>query len=100
MENIPKVGDLATYCIGSDRYPYEVVEVSKSGKTVTLRAMSYEIVEGSAFDGSARYCYHRNPQGSTMKATLRKDGRYRQTGCSNYGSVAIGYADAYRDPHF
>lgn len=95
-----QVGEPATYGIGSDCYPYEVVKVSESGKTIHLRALSYRVVEGSSFDGSAKYEYESNPDGSIMKATLRKDGRYRRVGCTNYGGVFIGHARAYRDPHF
>jgi len=99
--NLPYVGMLATYCSGSDRYPFEVAEVSVSGKTIWLKPMEYRITEGSAFDGSAEYEYFSKPDGQvTLKATLRKDGRYRRTGCSNFGTVAIGHATAYRDPHF
>ena len=99
-ENPVQVGELATYCIGSDRYPYEVFHVSENGHTILLRMMDYKVIKGSAFDGSAEYEYKVNPYGAPMKATLRKDGRYRRTGCTNYGTVYVGSADAYRDPHF
>jgi len=100
-ENPVQVGEPATYGIGSDCYPFEVAEVSVSGKTIWLKPMEYHIVKGSAFDGSAEYEYSSKPDAQvTLKATLRKDGRYRRTGCTNYGTVSIGHARAYRDPHF
>jgi hypothetical protein len=34
----PEVGMGATLCYPSDRYPYTIIGVSKSGKTITLQA--------------------------------------------------------------
>lgn len=96
-----KVGEPATYGCGSDCYPFEVAEVSASGKTIKLRAMDYKVVSGSGHDGSAKYEYFSNPENPiSLKATLRKDGRYRRCGCTNYGGVSVGHARAYYDPHF
>lgn len=95
-----QVGEPATYCSGSDRYPVRVVEVSKGGHKIVLQHMTYGVKSGSAMDGSAEYWYSDNPSGLEFTATLRKDGRYRRIRCSNYGTVIIGVARAYRDPHF
>ena len=97
-----KIGDWATYCIGSDRYPYEVIEVSKSGHKIVLHELNATVISGSCHDGSAHYEYSKNPEGygSILVATRRKDGTYRAVGCRNYGAVHIGIARMYRDPSF
>ena len=68
----PAIGMPATIFYGSDSYAAEVIAVTKSGKTITLR-------QG----------------GTTMKARLTKRG-WRAEGLL---SVALGYARDYRDPH-
>jgi hypothetical protein len=71
-----KVGDGATYCIGSDRYAGTIIEVSPSGKTVLFQK-------------------ERNPNGSVTTFTLRRDGTYKAVGMT-YATLIPGKLD----PHF
>ncbi len=88
------VGDGATVVLYSDRHAYTVVAVSKSGKTITLQrdkatllnsAGSGEpdalVFEPGGFAGHTsgvqRWAYEEDEDGKTIKASLRKDGRWR-----------------------
>ena len=100
----PKVGMGATYVIGSDRYPYEIIEVSKSGKAIWIRSMSTKPnADHGGIYGRQSYDYFSNPNGKIIKATLRKNGKFIIEGNtirSRCGQIVIGYADYYQDPHF
>lgn len=99
-EIMPTVGDYATYHIGSDRYPFEVVKVSKSGKMVYLRPLKAIRTDSNGQFEIQTYTYEPTEGDWTMKATLRKDGSYKAVGNTTYGTVTLGYANAYSDPSF
>lgn len=95
------IGQHATYCVGSDRYPYVVVKHTESKKTIWLDELDAVPAEDHDYYGSQRYTYHvAKCRVNQIKATLRKDGRYRIVGAKNYGVVWLGRADKYCDPHF
>jgi len=96
---LPKVGDPATYSIGSDSYARTVVQVSPSGKTVFVTNDEARAKEGSDYYGKQDYRYYPNPRGGRTKFTLRQDGSYRESG-SNYGFLNIGSRRHYSDPSF
>lgn len=100
---VPRVGMRATYGIGSDRYPYEVVEVG--GKIekgvpyrVTVRRMKIILGEGFDFYSNQVYNYESNVDASPEILTLRSDGYYRKHCKCGYWS--FGDADYYQDPSF
>lgn len=100
----PTVGMPATVSFGSDSYPYEVVAVTASGHTITLREMSSQVVKGSAHDGSAEWECVPNPAGRIREATLRRTrhGTYYQLKGHTVrggGRVHLGRARRYHDPH-
>jgi hypothetical protein len=87
----PIAGDGATICHYSDRTACTVARVSPSGKTLylqpdiaTLDGWKPEIIPGG-FSGHCvnnaeqTYAYTPNPTGSMIRASLRKDGRFRTT---------------------
>jgi hypothetical protein len=91
-----EVGTLATGSYWSDCYPFEVIKVSPSGKTITIRCLDTKLISGSDFDGTAEYEYMSNEHAATYTVRLIKRG-YR-TPCNM--RIAFGHARAYRDPHF
>ena len=95
------VGMGATYCVGSDCYPYTVVEVINQKKIVVTSDM-YKATDKSEYYGSQDYTYTSNPDGHRMVLTLRKNGRWIPQGSPMRGSCGftIGYRRAYRDPSF
>lgn len=96
---MPKVGDPATYGIGSDSYPYTIVSVSASGKTITARRDQSIAAEGHDYYGSQKYNYFANPNAQPEKFTLRKCGSFRPSG-SSCGYLSVGHRRHYSDPHF
>ena len=101
----PAVGMEATYIIGSDCYPYKVVEVSPSGHKVVMRAMKAVCVREGGVSGPPQYRYEDYPSGAGMRwmhATRRKHGVsyiYRPQG-RRAGLVTFGRARFYSDPSF
>lgn len=85
---IPQVGDGCHYGIGSDRYPFTVVEVSKSGHRV--------VVENDKARGGLYVVRSGNLDAKVF--TRRADGRYRPAG-SKCGYLAPG-RESYMDPDF
>lgn len=96
VERIPRVGDPATECVGSDRYPYTVVAVSPSGKTIKAQQDREVFVKGSEADGSAEYVYERNPKSAVREYRLDKNGVYRHFGTP----LIVGHRRYYRDPSY
>jgi hypothetical protein len=91
-----------TICYISDRYPATIVKVNATGGTITIREDEAIAVSGSAQDGSVKYRYEENPQGSERVYTRRKNGSYVEKGGSmkNGTRLHIGSRDRYYDPHF
>jgi hypothetical protein len=94
------VGTPATMTLGSDAYPYTVVEFSASKKTLVLRADQYRAKRDGSHDyySNQSYDYRTNEQGQTIKATLRSDGRYRVSGGQQ--GITLGYRVHRSDPSF
>ena len=51
----PYVGMGVTYCSGSDRYPYVVVEANTRLKSVAVAQVDYQLVRGSVFSENQQY---------------------------------------------
>lgn len=98
-EIMPEVGMGATMGVGSDSYPYTIVQVSKTGKSFKMVRDIATAVSGSGHDGSAVYEYARDPSAtieSAVMVRLDHKGRWRQAGAP----VGIGFRRYYQDPHF
>jgi hypothetical protein len=81
----------------SDMTPFEVIKVTPSGKTVTIREMDWKIIKGTDFDGTAEYEYTSNPNGRTYTVRKQKSGAWK-TPCGM--RIGFGNARRYYDPHF
>jgi hypothetical protein len=99
----PELGGGATILSWSDRYPATVIEIIpfRSGprtgqpRIVRVQEDSWEVVSGSASDGSAKYLYFPNPEG--MITEFRMAGK-KWSGPGE--GIAFGFRDKYYDPHF
>lgn len=91
------VGMGATGSYYSDTTPYEVIKVTPSGKTVTIRRMDYEVAEGHDYFNGQKYTYKSNPENSTE--TVRRN-KWGQWSTPSNMMVAFGYMRKYQDPHF
>ena len=100
----PVVGEFATYGIGGDSYPVEIIAVTPSLKTVTTR--SAEVVQYGAraglneIDGQPEGSFDalQNLDGTIRKFRLNKRGSYTRTG--GYGYLALGVVSNRLDPSF
>ena len=93
----PEVGDGATICVGSDRYPATIVEIKKNGRVV-IQEDNYKLISGTEQDGSAKYEYTSNPDGD--KYTCYNGKRGWCVWGNKYKCIALGNRRRYNDPHF
>lgn len=88
IETTITIGTGATKEIGSDRYPYTVVSVSPSGKTLVLQADS---IRGKGI-------FVADPTGDTV--TVRWSAKRECFVAGRCGHYYIGARRAYMDPSF
>jgi hypothetical protein len=88
----------ATICHWSDRTPATVIDMTASGKTITLQADKYTRTDDNGMSEDQSYEYERDPNGTIYRATLRKDGRYRLVGSKE--QVSLGSRRKYHDYSF
>lgn len=99
METKPVVGMGATMYVGTDRYPYTVTEVSKSGKQMLIQQDEFSATTGHDFYGVQKYCFTPNPKGPVVKVRWNERlGWWRACNCKSL--VSLGHRDAYMDPSF
>lgn len=99
-EVTPKVGMGATQGVGSDRYPFTVVEVINDRKIV-VQGDSYRRTDSNGLSESQSYEYTPNPDAQRIVVTKRKNGRwYEQGQPMGHGAFNIGHRSAYQDPSF
>ena len=86
---IPKIGEVVTVTMYTDRYTADVISVSKSGKTALCRRRIAKIVKKpvmipGGFAGviteNAVWKTSSNSNGETFKITLRKNNRWKISG--------------------
>ena len=94
--NVPKVGEHCTKIIGSDRYPYEVVEVSKSGLQCKIRKLDVKPAEGFDYFSNQEYIYSSNENNSVEIIKMNNKGVYT----NNKMRIKFGIANYYQDPCF
>lgn len=93
----PKVGTPVTYKIGSDAYPFTVIESNSKGLKIVIQEDIATPTESHDYYGNQDYTYSRNPNGRTIELKLNAKGRWTN-GTSGYYS--IGYRRRYSDPSF
>lgn len=93
----PKVGDGATQSVGSDCYPFTIIEVSPSGKTLTLQRDDAHRIDRNGLSEDQRYIYTRATSGALRTARWsEKRQRYLVDG----RPVSVGVRRYYQDPSF
>jgi len=100
MEDGKKVtiGTQATLYVGSDCYPYVVVDILRNGQQVVLQEMDAKPAEGFDYFGNQKYIYTINPQGHVITANKkRSNGRYYNEKST---PVSFGVARKYSNPSF
>ena len=92
------VGTLATGWHWTDKHPFEVIKVSPSGKTITVREMDATPDKANGYDyfGNQVYIYESNEKARITTVRFTKYGWKAANGMK----FAFGYARKYQDPHF
>jgi len=93
------IGDGATYFVGSDRYPYTIVEISKTGKTVKVQR---DNAKNTVAWPDQEWKFTANPDAPIETLTKRSDGAYRQKGTRKCRGVGwnLNGRDKYLNPSF
>lgn len=91
----PEVGMGATYLGWTDREPYTVIAISKSGKTITVQEDIAIRVDNNGMSESQKYEFKPNPLGRTYNLRLTKKG----WSCRGM-QFALGYRSKYYDFSF
>lgn len=73
---IPKVGSGASIGIGSDSYPYTVIEISNGGKLIKVQRDNHKPSKGFDYFSNQIYDYTSNPDAGVEEYKLKKDGNY------------------------
>jgi hypothetical protein len=108
-----KVGDGATWVVHTDRHAGTIVEVSKSGKKITLqrdtatRLTDPEFLAGGfsahcTNNNEIEYSYEQNPEGAKSVFTLRANGEWKlqNTSADGYGNNLIAGRREHYDYNF
>jgi hypothetical protein len=95
-----KVGMGATQQVGSDRYPFTVIEI-KSPKKIVVQGDIYRRTDKNGQSESQTYEFERNFLNAKITLTKRNDGVWRRMGESKKApGFYIGKRDCYFDPSF
>ena len=92
----PKIGDRVSVLCGSDCYPYEIIDVSKSMLQITLRRLKHVPTKNFDYYNDQECEYFSDENGSQVVAKLTKYGSYK----TSFGSVNRNGARYYVDPSF
>ncbi len=92
----------ATVRIGSDCYPYTIIEVSPDYKTVKIQRDNYKPAKDYDYYKNQVYDYIPNTEAPIEVWTIRNNGRYVKKGESKNSPflLTIGNKIAYSDPSF
>ena len=97
----PEVGMGATMISWTDREPATIIEVSKSGKKITIQADIATRTDDNGMSESQSYTFERNPKAYATEYSLRKNGRWVRVGDSMTGSsLLVGHRSKYYDFSF
>jgi hypothetical protein len=94
----------ATVHVGSDCYAVTIVEVSPSGKTLTIQYDRAVLTKRSRaalaenWGAPQTHLFIPDTEAPIKKVRLLKTGRYRVVGYGSTGTVTIGVRCTYRDP--
>lgn len=89
LPTVPEVGMVATYVIYTDRHAVDVIKVSSSKKTITVRQRKLIVTKkpvmvpggfAAVVVEDAKFASEPDPDGEIMKFSLRKSGQWKKAG--------------------
>lgn len=89
-----EVGTKATGSYYSDCYPFEVINLTPSGKTVTIRELIATPTKNYDYFSNQEHTFKPNPKGRTYKVRKGKHGWKTPCGMK----ISFGEAIEYRNP--
>lgn len=98
----PEVGQDCTMAVGSDRYPFRIIKVTKSGKTFWMKSLDARRIDKNGMSESQTYVYCELPEGLGeirrvfWRRAKNRTGWYSDQHCP----VGVGHAEMYQDPSF
>lgn len=105
----PEIGMGVTEYGYSDRHAYTIVDILRSKKSriisITIRRDITNRIDENGMSESQSYEYIPNPEGQITNLTLRRDGYWREYGCSARGPrfsnpYVVGHRREYHDYSF
>jgi hypothetical protein len=95
----PTVGMGATLCYFSDRHAATVIEVSENGKRIVVQQDKATRTDSNGMSESQTYEYAADPAGAKTTFTLRKNGRWVESGSAmkNGTGLRLGEREEYFD---
>ena len=75
--NEPKIGGGATISYGSDCHPATIINISPSGRRITIQMDKATRIDNNGMSEIQEYEYSADPNGTVLIASLRRDGRWR-----------------------
>lgn len=100
---IPQEGMGATMQVGSDCYPYTVVEVAHDLSYILVQPDNHNLGPNFDYYANQSYTYFPCPEAEIVKYTLRKNGRYMLAGAARrayWCEIHVGHRRYYQDPSF
>lgn len=92
----PEVGTGVTHSIGSDSYPYTVIESNPKGLKIKIQRDDAIAIANSDYYGDQKYEFKRNPNGEIVELKLNSKGMW----VGGFGSYTIGVRNHYLNPSF
>ena len=70
----PEIGMGATKVVGSDRYPCTIIDITSSGKTLTVQEDKATRLDNNGMSSLQEYLYEENPDGEIERFRMTKRG--------------------------
>lgn len=93
----PEVGMGVTELCWSDRHPYTIIDISPTGKTITIQRDTAIRIDKNGMGDSQTYKYERDNNGIIYKARKDKSGRWK---ILRGNRINIGKREKYYDYSF
>lgn len=95
-----EVGDGMTKVMWTDRKPYTIIAISKSGKTMVVQEDKAIRTDDLGMSDAQQYEFERDPEGPTLQIRKAKDGQWYTSGGMKSGTKFAAGRSCYHDYSF